>query len=493
MQLKGRKMTNRTSRRDFMRVMGAGAVVLGTSPLLAIPQKKKPNLLYIFPDEWRRQALGFMGEDPVVTPNLDKLCEKSVVFTNAVSNRPVCSPYRAMFFTGRYPYSNGVLTNVWLANEKWDNELRPSSVCFPDVMKANGWHMGYIGKWHLTMPKQPYVNKARGGWNAWTPPHERHGFEFWHSYGCFDEHMSPHYWTTNAGKKEEIEVDDWSPHHEASVAIDFIKNKDGKVRDPNKPWGLVMSMNPPHMPFSAFPKKYLDFYEGKESADLLNRPNVPEMEAGKKPQWIQHAKNYFSMVTGVDEQIGRVLKTLEESGEADNTIVIVTSDHGEMMGSHGKMHKSIWYEESIGVPFILHYPGKLKPRKDDLILSVPDIYPTLLGLVGLGDKVPARVEGINWSQTLMGLSKKRPSSALYLNTSFDKAGYRGLYTHRHTLVWEPGAQGGPGTFQLWDRKEDPYQMKEIAAAEPETVKKLALEMKEWLIKTKDPVVKQLKV
>ena len=155
-------------------------------------EQKHPNLVFVFPDEYRKQAMGFMNEDPVITPNLDAFAKESLVLTQALSNRPVCSPYRAMLFSGKYPHGNGVLTNCNSRTVQFENYLKDTERCFSDVLHDLGYCQGYLGKLHLDPPneKYEYTEGPRGDgtiWDAYTPPGpRRHGFDFWYSYGCCD-------------------------------------------------------------------------------------------------------------------------------------------------------------------------------------------------------------------------------------------------------------------------------------------------------------------
>jgi uncharacterized sulfatase len=398
---------------------------------------KQPNLLFIFPDQYRLQAMGFMHQDPVLTPNIDKLASQGMVFTNAVSNRPLCSPYRAMLMTGKYLFSNGVTGNCNTSSRKYGNYLRKDEVCFGDVLKAGGYLAGYIGKWHLDAPKGPDIENWQDAvWEAYTPPGPaRHGFDFWHAYGCNNRHNDPYYWVNSAPVQDTLFPHEWSPVHEAKVASEFIKQNNGK------PWALFVSMNPPHGPYSQVPEKYRKMYENITIDSLLNRPNVPAGEKGDIGR--NNVVDYFACVTGVDEQIGKILKTLEETGQAENTIVVFSADHGEMMGSHGLLQKVVWYEESFRIPFIVRWPERMKPGTSDLMLSVPDMMPTLLGLMGLKDRLPAGVEGTNFSKSFMGQPQETPEFVLYFNPLFDSAlgGMRGLRNSRYTFVIQRNNDG----------------------------------------------------
>ena len=452
----------------------------------------QPNLVFVFPDEMRQQALGFMGQDPVVTPNLDRFASESLVVTHAVSSAPVCSPYRAMLFTGRYPHSNGVVANCNSSTVEYGNYLRETDICFSDVLHNAGYYQGYLGKLHLDPPspenyKYTEVRREDGlVWDAYTPPGpRRHGFDFWYSYGCCDRHLTPHYWTGDCGVDECIDVNEWSVKHETDIALDFLRNRDGGYRDPDQPFSLFISYNPPHMPFDQVPPEYLESYTGLTHEDLLNRPNLRTDGLGEVA--VRHVKNYFAAITGVDEQFGRILTCLKEEGLAENTIVIFTSDHGEMMSSHGLMGKTVWYDESFLVPFIIRWPGKIQPGQDDLFLSAPDIMPSLLTMMGLTDKIPADVEGSNLSTALLGDGGERPASAFYINVTpgWPEGGRRGVRTHRHTFV-VIRENDQPEQLLLYDNEQDPYQLTNIGGEDPALVQQLTLELNQWLEKTNDP-------
>lgn len=442
----------------------------------------KPNLLFIFPDQFRVQAMGFMNEDPVMTPNLDKLASEGMVFYNAVSNRPVCSPFRAMLMTGKYPFSNGVQTNCNTSSRKYGNYLREDETCFGDVLKTNGYSAGYIGKWHLDAPAGPDVERWQDSvWDTFTPPGpKRHGFDFWHAYGCHNRHNDPYYWETNASMADTLYPREWSPIHEAKVASRFIEKNKGK------PWALFVSMNPPHGPYDEVPQTYRDLYKNISIDALLNRPNVPEGKTGDIGR--RNVINYFACVSGVDEQIGKILAKLEETGQAENTIVVFTADHGEMMGSHGLLQKVVWYDESLRIPFIVRWPEKMKPGYNDLHLSVPDIMPTLLGLMGMKEDIPTDIEGKNYAMTFQGIPEEKPEFALYINSNFPSAlgGMRGLRNNRYTFVIQRNKQGDVTEYLLYDNEKDPYQLINIASRHQSLVEKFEKQVFEKLAKINDP-------
>ena len=451
----------------------------------------RPNIVLVICDELRAQAVPPTREDPTVTPNLDRFAGEALALTDMVATSPVCSPYRALLLSGRYPHANGVLENCNSDQEGNANYLKPEEVCFTDVLAAHRYQCGYIGKWHLDHPdpaSYAYTEgRRRDGrvWDSFTPPGAgRHGCAFWYAYGVYDNHFYPHYWSGDGGIEERIDVHQWSVRHETDVAIDYLRNTAGQ-RDPAAPFCLVVSHNPPHMPFNRVPAEYRRAYSTLGPERLLNRGNVSLQRQGALAA--EAVEGYFAAVTGIDEQFGRLLACLEEQGLADDTIVIFTADHGEMMGSHGRIGKGVWYEESVRISFLLRWPGRIEPGQDDLLMGGADIHPTLLGLAGLAEAIPRQVQGTDYAPLLRGQAMPRPTSAFYLllGNAHPELGRRGIRTHAHTFVRirEPGAAE---QLILHDNRADPYQLRNAAADNPALVRELAAELDGWLERTGDP-------
>ena len=454
---------------------------------------ERPNLLIVFPDQMRGQALGFLDEDPVLTPHLDAFAEAALVLPQAVSNYPVCSPYRAMLMTGKYPHANGVLQNCNSNTTPFDCELRESDRTWSDVLADEGYELGYVGKWHLDAPRRPFVksynNREDFAWNEWCPPPRRHGFDFWYAYGTFDRHDRPEYWTTEMGRDERAVIEQWGPEHETDVALRYLRNEGGAERDPDAPFALVVAMNPPHMPYHLVPDEYVEAYAERSADELINRDNV-DLAGGTPGAKLarKQLRNYFAMVTGVDAQFGRLLAELDQLGLSENTIVLFTSDHGNCLGSHDEVSKNNHYEESMRIPFLIRWPGQIPARRDDLLLSTPDIAPTLLELIGLAEQIPDGVQGTSHAAIFRGGGGARPTSALYLKLAHaDPArGKRGVRTHRFTLMIER-AEGEEDRIVLHDNVADPFQLRNLAAERPEIVEKLTEEeLTPWLRRTGDP-------
>ncbi|MEC0228498.1 sulfatase family protein [Paenibacillus alba] len=462
----------------------------------------KPNIIYIFADQWRKQAAGFMGEDPVMTPHIDRFAEESLVFNHALSCTPLCSPHRAALMTGKYPQSTGVYTNCKIGA---DVMLSPDEVCIGDTLKSAGYETGYIGKWHLDLPEQNLSPEPVSGardWDAYTPPGaKRHGFDFWYSYGAYDHHMEPHYWKDTP---DMIEVKQWSLEHETDVALDYIRSKGNG----SEPFALFVSWNPPHSPFELVPEKYKQLYTGRE---LKLRPNVraehlaahtgEPFESGDEALQ-RYTSDYFAAVTGMDEQFGRIMQEVQQLGIAENTLIVLTSDHGELMGSHGFMAKHSWHEESIAIPCLMNWAGTIEKGRTNLLFNSVDIMPTLLGLAGI--PVPSTAEGLDLSGDILGKSQTEISSAFicafpgrkdaieqYAACGLDNRlfGWRGLRTERYTYVVHKGyVPGAEPQRLLYDHEQDPYQLNPriiTECQEDELLLSLEEELKSWLTRTGD--------
>lgn len=479
-------------------IVVAGSLIAGGTGKAADISKQHPNLVIVFPDQMRGQALGFLNEDPVVTPHLDRFAKESLVLPQAVSNYPVCSPFRAMLMTGKYPQANGVIANCTSRTEPYGVELKETDRCWSDVLKDKGYSLGYIGKWHLDSPHKPYIdcqnNHGEIKWNEWCPPRRRHGFDYWHAYGTYDYHMNPMYWDTNAKRDDFHFVKQWGPEHEADQAIKYIENKDSAFRDPKKPFALVVAMNPPHTPYTQFPKKYLAPYADKTNKELLVRPNVDTSGRTKMSQLaLEQTRNYFANITGVDEQFGRILRALDEAGLKDNTIVLFTSDHGNCVGAHGCATKNVPFEESMRIPFLIRWPGKINPRQDNLLISVPDIYPTLLDMMGFQDSIPAQARGTSYARNFLLGAGPEPGSQLYVKIPYNNParGTRGVRTLTYKLVLTVKKDGTMERI-LYDLKRDPYEMTNEALGHPDVVEKLIkTELIPWLKRTNDPWIKNV--
>ena len=425
-------------------------------------KENKKNLVYIFADQWRYHALGCTGEDSVRTPNMDEFASGALSGTNAISSYPLCSPHRAALMTGKHPLSCGFWTNCKIGLQE-KIMLSPQEVCLQDVLHDNGYENAYIGKWHLDASQMNYHKKPVSGaanWDCYTPPGERrHNIDYWYSYGAMDEHLRPHYWHDT---DEMIMADKWSPEHETDVFIDYMENH----RDKTKPFAAMISWNPPHPPYDLVPQKYLD-----RIGEPVFRENVPE-EWRKDPGFIQKWKEYYAAVEGLVEQFGRIMQYLKNNDLEDDTIVVLSADHGDCMGSHGVYGKNIWWEESIRIPFYIRGKG-LRTGKYDGLFASEDHMPTMLEL--LGCELPDTVEGVSHAENFRSEDAKCPRDHVYLcmlpgmpnlvdafkvkGLDSKCYGWRGIRDERYTYLVHNGIEPGQEQYRLlFDNLEDPYQM-----------------------------------
>lgn len=411
-------------------------------------------------DQFRAASLGILGEDPVLTPHLDRLAETGCLVTQAVSSYPVCSPHRAMFLTGMRPDVNGVVLNVNSETAQDGVGLRDGLPTWASILRDHGWRTGYIGKWHLEPPVAEDERFGEGRredgkvWDAWSPPTRRFGFDFWYSYGAADRHLAPHYWSTQADRDERIDVDEWSAEHETDVAIEFVEN----VGD--EPFALMLSLNPPHQPFDQVPDRYRVYADLGERA-LLTRPNV-QHGTEHAAEAAEIARDYFAAITGIDAQVDRVVTALSAMKTTRPTVILFTSDHGMQLGSHGLLYKNVPFEESMRLPLIVHAPGLVPPGRSEVVIDSLDFAPTILGLAGVS-AADARVVGRDRSDALTGRATAASidvfdDATIYLRhaSRSDASSARGLRTPRGKLVatWRP-SEGLD--VQFFDLAADPYE------------------------------------
>ncbi|WP_304247452.1 sulfatase [Parabacteroides gordonii] len=462
--------------------------------LQAKEKASSPNLVFIMADQWRGQAMGCLGLEPVQTPNLDRLAAEGVYFTDAISSFPVSSPARGMLMTGMYPTNSKVTGNCNSATAPYHVELPTEARCWSDVLKDQGYELGYIGKWHLDAPHQPYIdtynNKGKIAWNEWCPQERRHGFSHWIAYGTYDYHLKPMYWDTDASRDEYYFVDQWGPEYEADRAIDYIANQDNKLRDSGKPFTLVVSMNPPHTGYELVPDKYKEIYRHVDVETLCDSPVIPPRGTESGDYFRKSVLDYYACMTGVDEQVGRIIRQLKEQGLFDNTIVVFTSDHGDCMGMHNHIGKDIYYEEAMRIPLMISWPEKIAPRRDStLTIAFADLYPSLLSLMGFKDEIPAEVQTFDLSASILSPENTQEVVQPYYYVVPENltTGYRGLRTKKYTFVVH-ATNAQTDEWLLFDREQDPFQLNNIAPDQPELIKQFSTRLKDWLKKTNDPFV-----
>jgi arylsulfatase A-like enzyme len=398
----------------------------------------KPNIIFILTDQLRAHATAFGGDPNVSTPNLDTLASSSVVFTNAISNCPICTPYRGCLLTGQYPLSHGLFMN--------DVSLDPEAITLGKLFRTNGYTTGYIGKWHV----DGY------GRSAYIPPERRQGFEYWKGLECSHDYFQSYYYEGTDPTKKVWEG--YDAYAQTADALSFINQNASEC-----PFLLVLSFGTPHNPYETAPTDLLRKYQ---SMDLQLRPNVPE---GLRTQAIEELQGYYAHITAIDQCVGQLLDCLHKLDIERNTIVVFTSDHGDSIQSHCSVefpgiNKQRPYEESILVPLILSYPSLADKGNQEIAtpLATPDILPTLLGLSGL--EIPDSIQGSDFSGDILGRTHIQrmgvliASYAPFADWSHQRDGreYRGIRTDRYTYVRDL-----EGAWLFFDNRNDPYQLQNL--------------------------------
>lgn len=495
---KGRRSASGAAWRGLTLGMVASALqpLQAQTRIASDDEESKPlNLVVVMADQWRGEALGFLGREPVKTPNLDRFAQRSIVLTQAVTPYPVSSPARAIFLTGALPMTNGVTGNCNSRTAPYGVELRDDIQTWSDVLRAQGYATGYIGKWHLDAPFEPYIdcanNRGAVAWNEWCPPERRHGFDYWIAYGTYDAHLRPMYWDNATERDDWHYVDEWGPAYEAGLAVDFIR------RHADKPFALMVSMNPPHPGYDQVPQRYRDLYANLNADSVA--AGYPGMDWGQGGSMPHVLRDYYACMSGVDEQFGRIVRQIDSLGLWDRTLVVFLSDHGDMMGIHGRTGKNTYYEEAMRIPLIIG-GGGLSPRQEDkLLFSLEDFTPTLLSLMGFEEDIPATVQGRDYSAALTRRTMRHASPGqLYLrlwsndNTTpggfegpASSDGWRGWRTRRYTYAVR--LMGNRVVEEvLFDRRKDPHQEQNQAADKPRVVRTLRAALHERLQETGDP-------
>jgi arylsulfatase A-like enzyme len=440
---------------------------------------KRPNVIYILADQLRYQSVGYAGDAKARTPNLDRLASQSVSFRQCVSTMPVCAAYRASLFTGKYPSSTGMAIN--------ELRMNPNHRCLGHVVTEAGYQTGYVGKWHLWANSSnhnamessyipPEMRKYRLGWDG-----------FWAAYNFNHQYYRNFYYMDEPVRHS---FPGYEPDGQTDMAIDFVRKHAGK----DKPFYLTLSMGTPHDPWGPknVPAEYLEMFKDVEFTLPANWSDTPDpyMDRNADPKkWLEtwkpnmpgYQRVYYAMTANLDHNVGRLMQAVKDAGIEDDTIIVFTSDHGEMFGSNGRVWKLTFYDPAARVPMLIRWPDQIPAGSvSDACMGTPDIMPTLLGLMGLG--APAGVEGMDLSPLAKGQNGQKGPEP-------DFAFLQGL---GHTFLWNDGFEWRAVrdkwyTYAVYlrdksevllDNQADPLQMKNLAAdpAHKQTRDRLAAQL-----------------
>jgi arylsulfatase A-like enzyme len=354
-----------------------------------------------------------------------------VNFTQAVAGMPVCSPTRASLLTGQRPQTHGVFLN--------DVPLSSSAVTLPKELKAASYDTACIGKWHID---------GHGSRSAFIPPERRQGFDYWKVLECSHAYNNSAYYADTPKKLKWLGYDAIAQTRDAQGWLSARAKS-------TKPFLLWLAWGPPHNPYETAPAKYRSMYSPK---DIKLHPNVPPTAQATARKELA---GYYAHCTALDDCFGDLLHTLEQTGLATNTIVVFTSDHGDMLWSQRQQRKQRPWEESARVPMLFRLPSSLgiKPQRLSSTINSEDVMPTLLSLCGR--PIPKSVEGLDFTPALRdGADPSGGATIIRCISPFGEflraqggREYRALRSASHTYVRDLS-----GPWLLYDNQSDPYQL-----------------------------------
>ena len=407
----------------------------------------KPNFLFVYADDMRWDAMGVVQREQgararfpwLKTPNLDRFAAEGVRFRNAFVTMSLCSPSRAAFLTGRYNHFNGVASN--------QVPFPVDNVTHASVLRGAGYTTAYIGKWHMSM--------QRG---------KRPGFDYSASHLGQGKYVDCPFEIDGVSTPTKGWIDDVSTDY----AIDFIRQNRGR------PFSMVVGFKTAHVPFSP-PERAKGRFAGATIGPVPNRharaifqPEDPGGTAAPPPAdgtpaW---ALDYFRCISAIDENFGRLLDALDQSGLSENTVVVFTSDNGYYIGEHRLGDeigdKRSAYDESMRIPMLVRYPKLLARRAlaDELVLNV-DLAPTFLDLAGVA--VPPEMQGKSWAPLLTQADPGWRTAFFYEyffeNKFPETPTMLAVRTSRAKLIKYPGHDDW---LELFDLAADPYETTNLA-------------------------------
>jgi len=483
------------SRRQFL-TTSAGVLASTAAGGAAGQPARRPNLLWIMTDQQPVGTLGAYGNTRAKTPHLDRLAAEGLRFDRFHIAAFPCSPSRACFLTGRHAHHHGVTQN--------DVPLAADVPCLGDILQAAGYRTGHIGKWHLggsmyrDLPqRKPFEGRwyykrvsdpdryryehAEGGTGEDEP---QHGFDYWRGgwkhYRDYLRGVGLGEWvdTTPVGNHNDLPSGPDSTHafsklpeehhmaaYFAQEAVQFLSEQ----ADSDAPFGLVVSFYGPHLPVA--PPKPWDTLHDLDEVPLPpnHRDDLKDKPVGqrtnrrcyKQPDWSEeqfrdYVRRYWGYCAYIDHQIGRILEALDAAGKADDTVVLFTSDHGDMVAAHGFVYKlcSCGYDELLRVPLLLRCPGRIDAGAacDALVTSV-DVLPSLLELMGLA--APPGIDGRSFVPLVDGAGGAR-RDAVFCN-SMDRNLTAVTDRWKYVLNWQPR-----DLDELYDLREDPGELANLA-------------------------------
>ena len=438
----------------------------------------RPNILFIMADDHTTQAFGVYGSrlaalDP--TPNIDRLAKEGMRFDRVYCNNSICTPSRASIITGQYPQTNGVLD--------LDGNIPPDRQFLPIEMKKAGYETAMVGKWHLKQEPAAfdYYCVLPGQGSYFNP-----------KFRVRDEKTGRPTMITKHGQHSSDAITD--------ISLAWLK----EGRDKSKPFFLMHHFKAPHDMFRNAPRYdgYLEDVEIPEPENLHNQPadgfgsiatrhlgagvtkahpswglarrlgvdqSLPEPAHGKLA-YQKYLKRYLRCVKGVDDNVARLLKYLEETGELDNTVIFYTGDQGFFLGEHDLMDKRWMYEEAFRMPLLVRYPKLIKPGSvNNWLINNTDFAPTMLALAGV--ETPGYMQGRSFTGALGGKTKPADWRKvtyyrywMHMAHALQVPAHFGVRSDRHKLIFFYGSNyngtaNTPVAWEFYDLENDPMEMK----------------------------------
>ena len=474
----------------------------------------RPNIIFILTDQHRLSGISAYGETPCRTPNIDRLANEGVLFKNAYTVYPVCSPARGTLQTGVYPHTHGITSNTHEVGCSV-HELEDRPELLPRRLLAAGYGAGFTGKWHLGSEKTSTFQ----GSNKPSSP-SRIGYEgqdFAGHGGAGQAYPAYLEWLHSKGHKLGVKpwnepttmirngIGELTVPTEATVPaylVDNVIEMAQSFTGRNLPYFVSLNFWGPHGPYLAT-KEFLDWY-----ADVVIPPwpnyewpsrDIPgphhlkihwDHESLTWNDWAMAVKYYYARVSMIDSQIGRLYNWLEKSGELENTVLIFTADHGETLGSHGGLLDKGWhhFEETHHVPLIIRFPdGSHAGKRVAEFASIADMYPTILDFAG-GDYDQNKIHGTSLLPLINGETTNWRDCVV---TEF--LGLGNVATSMKMLRMGNLKYGCnlTGQDELYDLEKDPHEMNNLID-DPEyvdDVKMLKVKLKKWMQETDDPALR----
>lgn len=362
----------------------------------------RPNILLIVADHFTAEAA---NEPQVRTPNLDRLAAEGLRFERAYTPVSVCCPARAMLLTGAYPWHNGVYTQVHVP-QALSRDLKPDAVTYPERLRAAGYRLGYLGKWHASHLRGPleFGFHVCGALSSTTPPYmQRYDLPADELYGPYQERFetkrSGERFVTWPGSSPFLM---WACDDRPSEATytHFLAERARRMlesfTEAGGPWHLEVHFPEPHDPYTPL-REFLEHYPADEASlpasyyeeTFANKPRLLEREASLwselgESDFLEGRRHFHAYCEQVDHYVGRILDALAKIGEGDNTLVIFTSDHGDMAGAHRLFIKG-WmpYEEAHRIPLIARWPSVIAAgKRTDALVQLHDLSHTFCTVTG---------------------------------------------------------------------------------------------------------------